>query len=401
MAWIDNLRPASFRNIRFFIDTSQFNTGRRLAFHEYPDRDEPFAEDLGRVGRTFKVEGHILGDEYFETKRQLIEACEKEGPGELIHPYYGTRQVVCGPFSIDEDTKEGGIAKVSFQFYEAGDNRFPKEIEDKVQKLAEVSATATAASTNKFANKFNVIKLAGYAVNTARASVEQAAQFYENATKDLTAAAEGLADLAFSIRNLRAEVNDLLQSPAKLAQRLLDSFELLEAALSLPAGKYRAVLNFVTLTTPFTAGPVETPTRLREADNANVFDSFMHEAAVAQAVNIVPLLELSSLDDAIKIRQELRDQIEIILNTTDDDDVFVAFKDLNAQLSRVLPDADSDLPNVQKYTPPQVVNSLALTYDLFENLDSEADLIERNNIQNPAFIQAGVELEVIDVRASS
>ncbi len=401
MAWKDKLRPASFRGVPFYIEQSQYTGGRRVSFHEFPDRNDPFPEDLGKVGRTFKVEGHILGDNYFDTKEQLIEAAEKFGPGELIHPYYGTLQVQCGAFSIDEDTKDGRIAKISFQFYEAGNDNFPKTVDDKASQLLDKSTNALAKSKENFDNKFSVAGLPGFAVATARSGVESAADFFENATKGIATEAEGIANLAFGIRNLRAEVNDLLQAPSKLSKRLIDSFALLEAAIGVPKGRLAAFRTFSAFGRNDAALTGTTPTRERERDNKTAFDSLMREAALANSVNTSGEVEYESVNEATTTRNDLRDLIDEVQSETDSDDVFQAFKDLNAQLVRAVPDVDSDLPNVQDVTVHQTTNSLVMAYDLFENADTEEDIIARNKIRHPGFIKGGTTLEVLDVRKSS
>ena len=400
-SWKDRLRPASFRGIAFFIDSSQYTGGRRVAFHEFPDRDNPYAEDLGKVGQTFRVEGHILGDTYFDLKQQLLNAANQEGPGELVHPYYGTLLVQCGAFSIDEENREGRIAKISFQFYEAGDNRYPKQVDDKQFVLEEKSLSALEKSKAEFDRRFSIAKLPGFAVDTARKSVGAAADAYENATKGLRTQAKEIADLAFAVRNLRAETNDLLQSPAKLSQRLLDSFSLLEAAVGVPRGQFAAAQTIFAFGAGDPTIQTTTPIRTKQDENKRVFDNLMVRAATVQAVNASSLVEYESVEEASVTRDLLRDKIDEILLTCEDDDVFQAFQDVKAQLAKILPDSDSDLPNVQEVTIPDTNPSLVIAYDLFEVPEAEDDLIVRNKIQHPGFVLGGSTLEVIDVRKSS
>lgn len=396
MTWRDNLRPASFRGIPFFVDSSQKTGGRRVQFHEFPDRDNPYAEDLGRVGKTYKIDGHILGDDYDLLKKQLEEAADKDGPGELIHPYFGTLFVQLGAFSIDEDTKEGRIAKVSFQFYETTDLRYPKPLEDKAKALSDAADNAKAASKNAFDKKFSITKLAGSAVDTARNGVKFAADTIQNATKGIQAEIQGIADLAFSIKNLKAEVNDLLQSPSKLSQRLLDNLALLESAVGAPKGRFQAHSNMF----QFVATPVglkdSTPTRVREKDNDDALNSFMQQTAIANAANQTSEIDFESTEEAIETREQLRELIETQLLTTDDDDVYQAFNQLMAEIVRILPDIDSELPSVQEKTIVEPTPSLILAYDLFENFESEEDILARNKVTHPAFI-AGT-IEVVNVR---
>lgn len=400
MAWRDQLRPASFRGVQFFVDSSQYSGGRRVSFHEFPDRDKPFAEDLGKVGDTFKVEGHILGDNYFQTKNSLINAVNKEGPGELVHPYYGTLQVQIGAFSIDEDTKEGGIAKISFQFYEAGDNAFPKEVDDKIDVFQEKVADTIQKSQDEFTSVFTVAKLPGFAVDTARLSVASAAAAFANATKGISTVAEDVANLAFSLRNLVAETDDLIKAPGKLAQRLVDSFKLLGAACESTKGKFAAFKAMSTFVTPIPNPiPTTTPIRQTQAGNKEIFDQLIVRTAIASAAEQAVLIDFESINDAEETRNELRDKIDEVLFHINDDQVFAAFKDLNALLSKLLPDVDADLPNVQNIILEKTVPSIVLAYDLFENPDAEADIVDRNQvIRHPAFVPTDVPIEVIDVR---
>lgn len=401
MAWKDNLREASFRGVPFFIETSQYTSGRRVVFHEFPNRDNPFSEDLGKVGDTFKVEGHILGDQYFEIKARLIAAANTYGPGELIHPYYGFKFVQCGAFSIDESTLEGGYAKISFQFYETTTLKVPAAIDDKFDKIADNKTSAISASKSKFDSVFSIAKAPAYVVDTARSGVNTVADLYTSSTKSATAVAEGGAELAFSVRNLKAEVNDLLTAPSKLSTRLIDSFALLEGALSLPQGRLSGFANFFAYGGLTSVIPFNTINRLREKNNSDAFNKFIHRVAVASAANEAPAIQYPSADDALKARDNIIDEIEVVLLNSDDDDVFNEFENLKALVAELLPNSDSDLPNVFSYYVENTTPSLVLAYDVFENLDSEDDLLTRNSIRNPAFIKGGQTLELLDVRKTS
>lgn len=86
--WKAKLRPASFRGIQFFVETSNYGSGRRGVTHEFPGRDVPYREDLGRKVRTYKTDAYLVGTTYTTTRDQLISALEQYGSGKLIHPYY-------------------------------------------------------------------------------------------------------------------------------------------------------------------------------------------------------------------------------------------------------------------------------------------------------------------------
>ena len=126
MSWRDNLRQGSFRGVEFFTEDVQTAGGRRAVHHQFPNREKPYAEDMGRAARVYTIQGHVIGDNYFETKTRLLEVFEKKGPGELIHPYYGSLFVQVAEVNVSESNQEGAIAVFTAKFLEAGDNRFPK-----------------------------------------------------------------------------------------------------------------------------------------------------------------------------------------------------------------------------------------------------------------------------------
>lgn len=49
MTWKDRLQDASFRGVPFKVEEESAGTGRRVETHEYPNRDKPYTEDLGKI----------------------------------------------------------------------------------------------------------------------------------------------------------------------------------------------------------------------------------------------------------------------------------------------------------------------------------------------------------------
>jgi len=402
MAWRDRLRPASFRGVPFFIEASQYTGGRRVQFHEFPDRDLPYPEDIGKVGNTYRVDGHIIGgDEYWTLKNRLVEACNKEGPGELIHPYYGTLQVQCGPLSIEENTLEGRFAKVTFLFYEAGDDSFPTNVDDKEALVDAAAENALAQAKTNFDNNFSIKDQPGFVVEGARAQVQAAADAFTDATKGVVTDAERIADLAFSIRNLKAEANTLLQSPAKLSQRFLDSLNLLEGAVGVPDRTLQAHSTLFRFGSAALGPSGVTPERATERANFGLINNFIIQSAVVKATQQAIQVDYESVEAAEASRDQLIEVMDAQILTTTDDNVFNSFKDLLARMVDVLPSADGDLPSLKTVQIPDTIPSLVLAYDLFENPETEEDIINRNGIRHPGFIEGLSELEVIDVRSSS
>ncbi|MBJ5519702.1 DNA circularization N-terminal domain-containing protein, partial [Salmonella enterica subsp. enterica serovar Meleagridis] len=88
MTWKDRLQDASFRGVPFKVEEENAGTGRRVETHEYPNRDKPYTEDLGKVTFRPSITAYVVGDDCFDQRDRLIDALNKPGPGTLVHPTY-------------------------------------------------------------------------------------------------------------------------------------------------------------------------------------------------------------------------------------------------------------------------------------------------------------------------
>jgi prophage DNA circulation protein len=129
MSWRDNMQPASLNGIPFFVDSAGGKFGRRIALHEYPGRDKPYPEDMGRKARSLNVQAFVIGADYMQGRDQLIAEVEKAGAKRLVHPWLGRLDVTITEFDLEESTREGGMATLTFSFVEAGADVLPAAVE--------------------------------------------------------------------------------------------------------------------------------------------------------------------------------------------------------------------------------------------------------------------------------
>lgn len=124
--WRLNLQPATYNGVGFKVDVNTRASGRRNANHEFPKRDIPYAEDMGRKSRKFTVTGYVIGSTYTSERDALINQLEKAGPGQLVLPTgmqsIGTGQVSVDTYSVSERRERGGIATFEMTFIEFGVN---------------------------------------------------------------------------------------------------------------------------------------------------------------------------------------------------------------------------------------------------------------------------------------
>jgi len=132
--WRSQLMPAMFRNARFHVDTNVRDSGRRIVPHEFPKRDIPYAEDMGRRAREFSVRGYIIAyprdnegpglelqvKNYIPARDRLVVALETEGPAELQLPLLGKMNVAVTRYRLTEEDKYGGFCVFDMSFVEYG-----------------------------------------------------------------------------------------------------------------------------------------------------------------------------------------------------------------------------------------------------------------------------------------
>ena len=398
MGYLDKLRQGSFRGFKFFIETSQVSGGKRAVQHQYPNRETPYTEDLGRNARSYQIEGHVIGDNYMEAKDRLFEVFEKKGSGELIHPYYGSLTVQVSSLNVSESIKQGAIATFSVTFLEQGDAKFPKGVNDKGAILGIKTANALALAKKDFDDRFSITALPEFALKSARNLIKKVQKLFDDTTKPLSNAAEDIANLSFTTRNLVAETNALLKSPEKLSQRLLDSFQMMKDAIPGNKDKTKALKVFYKFEGDDKVKE-STPTRKREAQNKKVFEDFIRRVSAISSGETAIVSEYESIEEAHQARQAIteviEEQIQVLEVDQPNTELYQSMVDVNASIVESLPDPDADIPSIKKITPETDKISIVLAYDLNESLDNEQDIISRNKIRHPAFIPANKELEVI------
>lgn len=84
--WASTLRAASFRGVRFYVESEQFSGGKRIALHEYAGGRFTYLEEMGLATSGYEVTAYLLGDASDIEAKRLATACLAAGPGRLVLP---------------------------------------------------------------------------------------------------------------------------------------------------------------------------------------------------------------------------------------------------------------------------------------------------------------------------
>lgn len=369
MAWRDNLRPASFRGIAFKVDGAQLVAGRRLARHEYPQRDIPYLEDMGRKAREYRVEAFVVGADYMAARDALLQAIEAAGPGQLVHPWHGTLSVTVSECNLSESTQHGGLAKFHLTFVEAGQPLDPTAAVDTAGRLAAAGAAGRDAFAADFARRFTVAGQPDFVV--------------EDALRIINTANPLGAPLLPG--NLLAR----LAAPLALGRALFDLVQTLS-----PADVPRILVG------PAAAGqgfPGATPSRRAQEANSAALNDLLLQAATARTVSDLAQAGAETLDEARASRREIVSRVDLPLASTgagtDATDALLAVRTAAIQhLAALTP----TLPRLVTVLSGSVRPALVWAHDWYGDAWFEAgredEIVTRNRIRHPGFTPAGKAL---------
>src|SRR5512139_3403644 len=123
-------QPASFRGVAFHVESGSRASGRRTVTHEYPKRNDPYAEDMGRHAIRWAFSGYLIYrinpppgfSPYVQQRVQLLNALEDNDIGRLYHPVLAPSymDVMCERYSMVESRERGGFTQFEMQFVQSG-----------------------------------------------------------------------------------------------------------------------------------------------------------------------------------------------------------------------------------------------------------------------------------------
>ena len=389
--WRDNYVSGSFRGVPFFTASHEFTGGRRAVEHEFPSKDNGNTEDIGRRLRGFSLNIYVLGDDYFQLRDNLIDAFEAEGAGELIHPYLGTKSVQVFDFSVSETVEEGRIARFQVRFSEAGEPKFPAENSDAFEQTLSVADQILETTGSFFSTAFDVSGPSRI-IESAQVIVEDTADVIEGIAKQGGDSAQGIADVAFAVRELKADSLALMREPALLAQRFQDSFALLRDAVG-DSKTLASLLSNGTSNIQYDAVlGADTPTTRQIESNQLALKNFIIETSVSEQARAAVNGNFVSVNEAVDVRDLLSSDIDRQLDFVEDDNAFQSLRDLQVSSNDALPPAG--VGEVLTFTPNGTLPALVISNRLFGNIEKEQEIINQNDIRHPGFVPAQIPIEV-------
>ena len=417
MGWRETIQragDASFRGVKFKTTDAEVQPGRRNVVHEYPERDRPFVEDMGKRAKQWHVEGYVIGENYLAMRDALIAALDARGPGELRHPRYGVLQVsVIGHASVKETNAQGGMARFSMQFVDSGTNVFPAASSDTVGAVDTAATRCDNAAQDHYVTAMNVSG-PGAVLDSAFKAAKSTIDGLLNTVRSVTSLG-GLSALVRTVGGLAGSVKALLRTPVVFAQQLRSTFTSLVAEVRRPLAALQELRSvFVGHARPAgTARPGSTAAKVltnKRAHNdliralALSAQSRMLAVAISGAAPVTstaaPGLQpdevpVATSAQALALRDALLDQIDTELETTEPaPEMAAALQQLRAAVARDVSVRAELLRERSTYTPLAALPALVLAHRIYGDATRVDELVSRNGARNPNLV-AAKPLEVL------
>lgn len=430
----EQLRPASWRGIPFYVTSSRYQSGRRSAIHEYPNRDDVWVEDLGRGQRRLHVFGFIIGDDVIQQTNTLIASLQKgnfDGQlGTLVHPRLGAIQAALLDLGVS-DTIEGRYAEVDFTFVESGKRLYPAAAAATPQQTLTAALAADSAAGSSFQSAigsaitqgaavvksvvstvqqyggqvFRLVNDATSLLKTVQALPGEFGRFFAGASSTVGAftSAAGISgsstvtipQLIASGAQARANVSTAMATAQSDASSLTATsaptfatdtqavMTVLADATSDPADQVRL------FTTLAAYAPTTVPGSAAVGTAQAATSDLWRRAALTALARASAAYQPSSYDDAAALRASLVDLLEAEIEIAGDhgeDDVFSAFLALKAGVAADLTARGASLAPIVTVTFPTALPAPVVAMKLYQDASRTDELIAESGVRHPLFM---------------
>ncbi|EIW7682041.1 DNA circularization protein [Salmonella enterica] len=225
----------SFRNIPFLIYKEQRERGgRNIVKREYPLRESGGADDLGPKLPAFTFTVIVQGDDAQAQRKALRDALYAPGAGELIHPDYGTLNVLIDNFESRYNVSEQRVVEFTINATPQANDTAPDTQKDTATALTTKAGSGLSSVFNTLADGWAVVSDNLHDLQAMADTVSEKIDALEN-TISSVGIMQDISAFAAAFSAMKGNVTALITSPLRMAQQFAGIFSGLIALPSLPS----------------------------------------------------------------------------------------------------------------------------------------------------------------------
>ncbi|EKQ2568220.1 DNA circularization protein [Salmonella enterica] len=225
----------SFRNVPFLIYKEQRERGgRNIVKREYPLRESGGADDLGPKLPAFTFTVIVEGDDAQAQRKALRDALYVPGAGELIHPDYGTLNVLIDNFESRYNVSEQRVVEFTINATPQANDTAPDAQKDTATALTTKAGNGLNSIFNTLADGWAVVSDNLRDLQAMADTVSGKIDALEN-TVSSVGIMQDISNFAASFSAMKGNITALITSPLRMAQQFAGVFSGLIALPSLPS----------------------------------------------------------------------------------------------------------------------------------------------------------------------
>ncbi|EET2705159.1 multidrug DMT transporter permease, partial [Escherichia coli] len=388
----------------------------------------------------------VIGDDLQTQRSRLRDALRAPGAGELMHPDYGTLNVLINSFESRYNASEQGTVEFTINVIPASDDTAPSVAEDTAAALEQKSGSAMSQLFNTLSDGWTVISDGLHDVQAMTDTISDKIDALENAVSGM-GIVQDISAFTASFTALKGNAAALINSPRRMAESLAGMFAVLtglpgDPSLSLtgkaatPSGSLTTNRDSMTeqampqlyrtlSSLRYTLSGQDDPQILigltpAAQKNICLLRTVMQSATlVSQAQTVGKLLDqvvrqsathvqdtdregglawLESSADVQRINRDLSDALEqqvLDLSAQGHTGTALALRDARLALTEDLTTRSVHLPGASQVMVRTTEPALVTLYRATGNSRRWQYFVRRNNIPDPVFVPGGRSVEVI------
>ncbi|EMA5902433.1 DNA circularization protein [Salmonella enterica] len=225
----------SFRNVPFLIYKEQRERGgRNIVKREYPLRESGGADDLGPKLPALTFTVIVQGDDAQAQRKALRDALYAPGAGELIHPDYGTLNVLIDNFESRYNVSEQRVVEFTINATPQANDTAPDAQKDTATALTTKAGSGLNSIFNTLADGWAVVSDNLHDLQAMADTVSGKIDALEN-TVSSVGIMQDISSFSASFSAMKGNITALITSPLRMAQQFAGIFSGLIALPSLPS----------------------------------------------------------------------------------------------------------------------------------------------------------------------
>lgn len=408
--WASTLRRASYRGAPFFVESDNVETGRRLVVHEFPHKDAPYVEDMGRRANVVDVTAYVAGEDVETVGGRLFNACHQGGAAQLNLPT-DRMQAHCESCAREYSKDRLGYIAFRLRFIRHGAGAAPASIGGGARAIEFAASGLVVQIGDAYAQQFKTLKEAGFVLDDATARVQEFAADFEAELRTSLIDAELVAPLLLqtsTIYNTAAEltlfgaVGDTFgeRSYSATSQTVVETglvsavFDLITAARE--ALDPDMAPGFLVDWTQWGEVPTSsaTPSLARLKSNATAINNVVRFSAAAQYATAIVNRTYTDPRDARQARADAAEYLGSLLDDLSGWATYEIGKEIYALRGMIadhLTTLLTTLAPVLVVSAPRRMPSLWWANRLYADAERAGEIAQRNSVKHASFMPTEFE----------